>query len=59
MKALVKYSLGKLQQEIDLVDYGYDEDVKFEDLTEEEQNEILDPLREENIANASVQTIED
>ena len=31
---------------IDLVDYGYSEDISFDDLTEEQQNEITDPLRE-------------
>lgn len=31
---------------IDLVDYGYSEDTSFDDLTEEQQNEITDPLRE-------------
>lgn len=31
---------------IDLVDYGYSEDTSFDDLTEKQQNEITDPLRE-------------
>lgn len=59
MKATIKYSLSKLEEQIDLTDYGHDENTRFEDLSEEEQNEILDPLRMGNIANASVRTIEE
>jgi len=31
---------------IDLSEYGHDEDTKWDDLTEDEQSEILDPLKE-------------
>jgi len=36
MKATIKYSLSKTQEDIDLTDYGYDENTRFEDLTDEE-----------------------
>lgn len=32
---------------INLEDYGHDENAKWEDLSDEEQREILDPIREE------------
>jgi len=34
---------------IDLKDYGHDEKTLWEDLSEDEQNEILDPIRDEAI----------
>jgi len=43
---------------IDLTDYGYDENVKFEDLTENEQFEITDPLLDEVVANITVKTLD-
>lgn len=33
---------------VDLTDYGHDENVKWEDLTEQEQSDITDGLREQN-----------
>jgi hypothetical protein len=44
----MKYSVRYVQpqdDEIDLEDYGHSPETKWDDLTEEEQNEILDPLR--------------
>lgn len=37
------------KDEIDLYDYGYTEDAKWSDLSEEEQSEILDSLRDDHI----------
>lgn len=59
MKCRIKYSLPVYIDIIDLTDYGHDENVKFEDLTEDEQNEITDNLRDEVIVNAIVETIDD
>lgn len=56
MKILVKLKLNT-QTEVELTDCGYDENTKWNDLTEEQQNEILDPIRQENIASVSVEEI--
>ncbi len=45
MKVEIKFTLNTSEM-IDLSEYGYDEDAKWDDLTEDEQTEILDPLRE-------------
>ena len=59
MKAKVEYSLNNNIETIDLTDYGYDDNVKFEDLTEEQQNEIVDNLRAEKIIHVFVETIDE
>ena len=51
MKAKVTYTFT----EIDLTDFGHDEDTKFEDLTE---HDITDTLAAENNVQVSVKTIE-
>lgn len=43
--------------EIDLEDYGHSESTTFEELSEEEKNEIIDHLREEAIVRVDVKTI--
>lgn len=53
MKILLKFKLNT-QEEIDLTECGYDENIKWSDLTEKEQNEILDPIRMEQIPSVSV-----
>ena len=59
MKANVNYSMSIISQEIDLEYYGYDEDRPWDDLTESEQHEIEDSLREENIIVVSITGISD
>ena len=56
MKADVRISYTSVH-EIDLEDYGHEAHVCFEDLTEDEQNEITDHLREDIIPNVIVETI--
>jgi hypothetical protein len=58
MKVLVKFKINT-QEEIDLTDCGYDESQRWDDLTEEEQNEILDPIRIQQIPDVSVTEIEE
>lgn len=58
MKAIVKYKVNIITEEIDLEDYGHDEDVRFEDLTEDEQNHITDSLIIQNYIQAYVETID-
>lgn len=59
MKVQVKFSVPVSIDVIDLADYGYDNETRFEDLSEDEQNEITDSLRDGMIVNASCKTIED
>lgn len=59
MKVIVKFTLSVYQKEIDLTEFGYEENQRWDDLTEDEQNEILDPMRMENIPNVSIEEIED
>lgn len=47
MEAIIKYSLDSYQETIDLTEHGHDEDVKWSDLSEEEQCEIRDSLVEQ------------
>jgi len=56
MKAYVRISYTSVH-EIDLEDYGHEPHVCFEDLTDDEQNEITDHLREDIIPNVIVETI--
>lgn len=55
MKASAKLTYSSFF-EIDLEDYGHDENVKFEDLTEEQKNEIYDHLREEAVVSVDIVT---
>ena len=59
MKATVEYRLSIITQEIDLEYYGHDESKSWNDLTESEQHEIEDSLREENIVVVSIDGIEE
>jgi len=59
MKAEVTYTIALTCQEIDLEDYGHGAEVKFEDLTEEQRNEIGDSLRVENYIMVGITTIKD
>jgi hypothetical protein len=58
MKVLVKLKLN-LETEVDLTEFGHDESQRWDDLTEEEQNEILDPMRETAIPNVNVETVDE
>jgi len=59
MKALVKYSLAEYRETIDLEDYGHEPDVKWEDLTQEDKNEIHDTLSEQQQVGVSIEHKED
>lgn len=56
MKARVELSFFSVS-EIDLEDYGHNEEIRFEDLTEDQQNEITDSLRNEAIVSCNIETI--
>jgi hypothetical protein len=58
MKVRIRLTLN-VNQVIDLTDYGYDEDVKWSDLSEDDQNVITDALRDENIASLSVEEMDE
>ena len=58
MKARVKIEYVEYLT-IDLSDYGHDENVNYEDLSEEEKDEISDHLREEVIVSVRIETIND
>jgi hypothetical protein len=58
MKVKIRLTLN-VNQVLDLTDYGYDEDVKWSDLSEDDQNEITDALRDENVANLSVEEMDE
>ena len=55
MKATAKLTYSS-NFEIDLTDYGHDEETTFEQLTEDEKNEIYDHLREDAVVNVDVIT---
>ena len=57
MKIIVRLQLNT-EIEIDLADCGYDERKKWGQLSECEQNDILDPMRDEAIPNVSVDEID-
>lgn len=56
MKAIVHLHISQLF-EIDLSDYGHSKNQKFEELTQEEQNEITDSLRSEVVVDCEIKTI--
>lgn len=58
MKARVKLHYTEYT-EIDLEDYGHNEDTRYEDLNEDDQAEILDHLRSEVVVFVDVETIKD
>ena len=58
MEVLVKLTL-RVETKINLTEYGYDDNTRFEDLTEEQRNEILDPMRESAIPDVTFETIEE
>ena len=47
MKAELKFSIDTTKEIIDLEDYGYDEDVTWEDLSEDEKCEVKDSAIEQ------------
>ncbi len=55
MEARVTYSLVKSKEVINLEEYGHDEDTEWSDLSEDEQNEIRDALREEFLVYVEVE----
>lgn len=57
MKVSLKYSLGYYVENIDLEDYGYEEDIKWENLFDEDQHEITDSLLDEIVINVTGETI--
>lgn len=59
MKIRIVYKPSIIEEDVDLTDYGYDEDVDWDSLTVEQQNDILDPLREVNIPYCSITKITD
>jgi hypothetical protein len=58
MKANVKFSLNVFDQEIDLEYYGHGSETTWDDLTEDQQHEIEDSLREENMIIVSIENIQ-
>jgi hypothetical protein len=57
MKVKLKIELN-INQTINLTDYGFNRNVKWVDLTEDEQNQIKDNIRDEHIAYVSVEDID-
>ena len=53
MKAEMKFSIDKEKEIIDLEDYGHEPDVTWEDLDEDDKNEIRDSLTEQMIIKCS------
>ena len=49
MKAEMIFSISTHRQVIDLEDYGHESDVSWNELNEEEKNEIRDSLTEQMI----------
>ena len=58
MKVLVILKLS-VETEVDLTEFGHDESQRWDNLTEEQQNEILDPMRENQIPDVSVEIIDE
>lgn len=58
MKAIVKYTLETYQETINLVDLDIDENRNWDDLTEDEQNEIRDYLLKERRIIISIENYE-
>lgn len=54
MKYLFNLHLSVAPEEIDLQDYGHEEHVYWEDLNEDEKNEITDLLRERAMSDIGV-----
>lgn len=57
MKAIVKIEYLSTFT-IELTDYGIDENVRFEDLSENEQFDISDPLLDEIVPQITIKTID-
>jgi len=56
----VELSFKILTREIiDLTDYGYDESITFESLTDDQQNEITDSFRESIIPDVYFRDLKD
>jgi len=59
MKVELKFSIMKEDEIIDLEDWGYDENKKWSDLTEDEKNEIRDNASQEIIVEVVGEDIND
>ena len=49
-----KFSLDKYEAYIDLSNYGFEDNKKWEDLSEDEQNEVRDSLTEQMIIHCHI-----
>lgn len=47
-----------VNQVLDLTEYGYENDVRWSDLSEDEQNDITDGIRNEYVADISINEID-
>jgi hypothetical protein len=47
-----------VNQVLDLTEYGYENDVRWSDLSEDEQNDITDGIRDEYVAEISIDEID-
>lgn len=56
MKISIELKLST-SEEVDLVDCGYSEDIECEDLTNEQRNEIIDPIINESYPNVTVKKL--
>jgi hypothetical protein len=57
MNVKLKIELN-INQTINLTDYGFNKNVKWVDLTEDEQNQIKDYIRDEHIAYVSIEDVD-
>lgn len=57
MKVRIKYKVSTQTEVISLMDYGYDEETKWSELTEDQQHEIEDSLREQNVILVEVEDV--
>ena len=56
MKVEITFSIDENKKIIDLVNYGYESHLTWEDLNEDEKNEIRDILTEQMIIECSGET---
>ncbi len=57
MKVNIEYDIRYWIKQIDLVDYGYDNNITWESLTEDQQLEITNSLYDEIVINIEGKTI--
>lgn len=58
MKVNLKYSLGYYVQKVDLEAYGYDKNITWESLTEDQQHKITDRMLDEMVIYVDGETID-